>query len=90
MPPGLVFSPRETALSLCVFLIRSFYFPFEGVLWAEVTLSFYSPRNNKAVLCSRSLQTSCTYHNHKTPVLLFKLGQKNYPYFHSGCSLFYF
>lgn len=89
MPPASVFFPsRDGALSLCI-LNRSFCFPFEGVLWAEVTLSFYSPHNNKVALCSISLQTSSTYRDHKTPLLLFKPGQKNSPYFHSGCSLFY-
>lgn len=74
MPPASVFFPsRDGALFLCI-LNRSFCFPFEGVLWAEVTLSFYSPHNNKVALCSISLQTSSTYRDHKNPSAVVQTG----------------
>lgn len=81
MPPASVFfHSRDGAQFLCI-LNRSFCFPFEGVLWAEVTLSFYSPHNNKVALCSISLQTSSTYRDHKTPLLLFKPGAEEFTLF---------
>lgn len=81
MPPASVFFPsRDGAQFLCI-LNRSFCFPFEGVLWAEVTLSFYSPHNNKVALCSISLQTSSTYRDHKNPSAVVQTGAEEFTLF---------